>query len=321
MGFNSLTDKIRRDPLGSAWFNQLLSNQRHNEDLSLTTHAADGAHNSLEVARAVGSILWTAATTTYSIDAGSSSVIASVSRTSAGVVVITLSAGFFVTPMVVRLTAMDTGGEALPYILNYTVDSATQITVRCFMLAALGGNSWSATDGSFAIAIHSAPYTATASTMSHPAFLTRGSTFDFAMWNTFVQNQATLRSRLLVGHTSAGVHNTREIARGWAKVTDLANVFTLGTNLNVSSITNVGPGICQLNLPASTYTTLMQVFAQADYSRSNSGLAQNLALICFPRSQITTAKVVAYVYGYAASTNTWARRFIDFSLSIHTAAA
>jgi hypothetical protein len=322
MAFVTLTAKVRKNPFAFSLLNQLFANQRDNEALQNVEHDRAGRHNGLEVARAVGTAYWNGVS--YALE-GHSSIISSLNRVSAGVVEVNLNSSYFQTKMVPRVSVMDNGTESVPYIAHVAVNSASKVTVYIHALAALAGNTWAATDGTFAIALHAMPYDPVGSFVTAITDATRGNTLggntintDVRKWNTFVQNQANLRSRMMAEHTSAGAHNAREVAKG-------AGVFSWDgaayDSIDVQNVTSCAPistGRARVTIPAG-YTTPYQVFAQADYRRQIDTSWADLTVVNVPRSQHTATTFDVFMYRYDDSVNQWARQYFDFACSIHTA--
>lgn len=316
MPFTTLEAKARRYTLGHPFFNWFLENGDSNDLLAAVEHTPDGLHNAQTVARAVGGCTYSAG---YTIDTGSSSFISSVATPAVGTATLTLTTGKFTTPMSVLVTPTFNSGDQ-PWIATSEVVSATSIKVYLFKLDSTAGNAWTATDGNFVISIFCDQYASTATPVARATARVRGQSLDVATWNNVVEDQAVQRANLLVGHTSAGAHNIREIARGYGRFTYAASAYTLAAGVNVTSGTRLGAGICRVNLPASTYTTLMQPFVQVGYD-TTAGATGDVYLAHCPQSSMTATTCTVRLWKYTASTDLWALADADFSVTIHTAAA
>lgn len=192
------------------------------------------------------------------------------------------------------------------------------------MTSALGaaGNSWGADDASLSVAIHSLPLVANAySTVSIPAFLTRGAFLTKTNHNNLTAANSGLRSRFLATHTSAGAHNVREVAKCHGQFTYDSGYSADADAINFGTVTTNGTGDVTVNF-GSTLTSPTQVFVQVTYPRTSTyatGGGGGIYAIGCPRSTCTTTSVRIYFYAYRASTNTWDRADCDFSLSVYGA--
>lgn len=315
MGFETLAARARKDPFAFALLNRTLGNQRANEALQLYEHTHDGEHNALEVARSLGTAVWDGATS-YSLEGESpSGRLVGVTRVGTGEVSVEVQDCSL--PLAVRLSCMADLSESVPYLLSYEVASASEIIVNIQKLSALGGNTWVAADGHFAIGVHSVKFAPLSSPVTAIANAKRGDTLGPSKVNQLFVNAAQLRARMMAEHTSAGAHNAREIAKGFARLGYTGGLHSLDDSENVSSVSNVSTGRVRLTLPGSTYTTPLQVFGQPDYDRT-SGVPQDLTVVCFPRAQHTATTIDAYLYQYDSSANSWGRAEFPFAASIHT---
>lgn len=323
MAYQPITAKVRKDPFGFGLWNRLRTNLLDAQSLEKVEHNLDGTHNSLEVARAVGSVVWGGATYTLS---GFNAFVSSVASAGAGIITLTLGAGKFSTNMVPMVTAQGVNGESLPIIASARVISATSVEVYVRQLAALAGNTWNLADGTVAVALHASPYTAGGlSAITSPLSKMRGQcvSAEAADWNTFVTGEATLRANQLVGHRSGGTHNIREMARAYAALKwDGANYsITSSSAGGVTAVSRVGAGIVDLTLTgAGAFALPMQVFGEVDYARNNGGSFGDLYVIDFPTSQMTATNVRAYIYKHDFAANNWARADTNFYAAVHTAA-
>lgn len=316
MIFSLLRTRARKEHLGPNYLNLLRENCNLNGGLARVGHDRDGRHNALEVARAVASFSWSGSA--WSIDTGSTAQVTNVAAVSTGIVDVTLSASYFSLPMVPRFSALHADGESLPIIGMVIQTSATSLRVCIRKLASLGGNTWNLFDGDFALAIHAAPF-ANAAPDDLPDHWVRRQNLADDVWNELVVNQGERYAALVSQHTSGGLHNTREVPRGFARVTSNgAGTSTLADSYRVDSVTRVSNGRNRLNLPAG-YTTPMQVFGEAEYLRTGGGSASDVFVVCWPKSQHTTAKVEAFTYEYDVASNTWSAQDVDFTATIHTA--
>jgi hypothetical protein len=314
-----LPTKARKDPLGYQYLNNLQAEQEGTQRLALVQHNADGGHNALEVARAVGSFSYSAGA--YSIDAGSSSIITAVSKFGVGIVDITLAANYLAIPIGMRVAVIDTTGESVPCIAGHFITSATSVRVYLKALSSLLGNTWNLTDLAFAVALHALPYTSNATPISTlDQFWMREMTVGYADWNAIISNQAQMQTALLLEHKTDGTHNTRNIAKSAGRVTWDGAAYTLADDERVTSAAGVSTGRARVTLDAG-HTLALQVFPTVDYNTA-AGNQSDLMLINAPKTQFVAGPPTTFdvfMYKYDASVNQWARAHSDFAFSVHTA--
>ncbi len=311
MGFEPLDAKARQKPAGNVGLNRLFSNNLANEDLLFVEHTLDGKHNSLEVPRAVGLIRYSGS---YSIHGSSSAFITAVSTPGTGTVELTLSSGKFSAPLFCRITPMDASGDTVPWLAQYEITSETTISVHLRKLATIGGDTWNATNGSFAIAIHALPYSPATARLTQPTALARGANLAPASWNGLVDNQAKLRSYQLAEHSAGGAHNTKEIPIGFLvyRFSD-TNPF-IDESLNVDDAVVSGDGV-DIELPGSTYTAPFPVFGTAHYDELAGQTAATRSIVCIPEDLITTTNVSVYTYAWDGAG--WGFASLGFSVMLH----
>lgn len=314
MSFKPITAKLRKDPLGFSTANQLLRNSRANEDILLVEHTPDGLHNSLEVARGVALVRYSAGS--YSIHGSSSASITGVSSPGAGTVTLTLAANKFSTPMAIRLMAMDPSGDSHPWLLNYEVVSATSVKIYLFKHSAT--DTWTATNGTFAVAIHSAPYYSSATALTHPAELPRGANLSPDEWNALVENQDLLRARQLEEHLAGGTHNAKEISIGFGGLQDVGDGQTEIARENVDSMSAGGT----IALTASTFTAPFPVFASAWVKTPNTIVHESTTrlIVCAPEDELTDTAVQLYAYDYDGAAWTGPLSNFSFWVLVHKGA-
>ncbi len=323
--YDKLADRIRKDALSKPLMTSILRNMNYVQNVALAGHTPDGLHNELLVSRGVATVQRTVGAISLS---GNTSWITNVDgftdRGAVGVATLTLSSGKFTLPMRVDVTCTDTLCESKPYLATVEVVSATSVIVRTYSLtSALGAaNVWGAKDCTFSISIHSAPYTSAAAALTaitEPKF---NDALESTVWNQLVANQATQRSNALVGHSSAGVHSVREVARAWARVGFNSGpvTYSLDANsTNISSVSRTSIGRCHITLPGSTYTLPLQICHRSGWASDNAAQTpSDLFIVNFPDSQVTTTGLEAWIYKYDFAGKTWARADCDFDLAIHT---
>jgi hypothetical protein len=293
MAFKPISAKVRKDPLGHGLANDLVENNDNNAQLLYSEHTPDGKHNSIEVPRAVGLIRYSGGS--YTLHSSSSSTISSISSPSTGKVTLTLESGKFSTPMSIRLTPMDSTTDTVPWLCSYEVTSATSVSVYVRKLSAT--DTWTLTNGSFAIGIHSAPFTSSASVITQPSKLVRGSNLGKSHWNTMVSNQATVRTNQLVGHASGGAHTAKEFPIGYFAAWEDVSEFNVLTRVGyIDSISMPATGVFRANLTASTFTAPFPVFAWSQARPEYYGGEGTPTIACVPEDELTSTVCNVYVY-------------------------
>lgn len=249
MGYSKLPTKEWKDPLGPNYLGWLRGNINHLQHVAGAEHIiTTGEHNAIEIARVVRYIDGTSVNP-------SSSDITAVTNPSTGRYVLTLASARF-DEEDIRVQLSPTYITA-PAKCNYQVNSDTEIEVFTFsMTAGLAegdGDAWALTDMPFTIAIHSAPLDAGAWSDLSDRF-TRGfnggglignATYPTPSWTSMVQAQADVQRVLLGEHTSAGEHDTLQIANCSGLFTwDGASYAT--TSSNIDGYTRLSAGIIEL---------------------------------------------------------------------------
>lgn len=326
MPFATITDRVRQSPLGFALLNLLFENQRANELVAAAEHTPDGRHNAVVVPRAVGTIEYSGAS--YTVVAGSSPGIVSVSSSGTGVVTITLSDTYFASDRIAaRITVVSNHWESVPLLAAYEVVSATSIKVYLTKLAALGGNSWAAVDASFMIAMHTLPVQPSATPMTFGTPRYRGQNLDATTWNAYVARQAAQRANFAVGHTTDGNgrHNILELPHGYLQAVVASGGTSYGAaeyeNIN-ATIVRASAGVLTINLDGPRWSRPLHAFLAPGYDVANGGSAADLFLMGLDDAALTASNSLEVrAFRYDSGANTWSRDDCDFGLTVHTGAA
>jgi hypothetical protein len=304
--FKRLTTKARKDSLGYGFLNQLYGNGLIIDGLAAKEHADDGSHNSGQVFRAVATVTYSGG---YTL-AGESASILSVSSSGAGIVEITLDPDFFVLPMVVTLGLGAAQSNERGYCMTYKVIDTETIMVYLNHVVA---SVWTPADVTFFIGISCPAIDETASPLTEISPRIRGMAHDFATWNSFVERQAIQNERLLVGHTAAGAHNVREVARAWGYVEwDGVSAYSLVASEGIDSINHDDVGEVTVTLDAGLVTGDVQVFSSCGPQDSDE-----LHQVGFPAFAMGTDYVKAHILKNTAGGNSWAVADASFWLSVH----
>ncbi len=332
MGIDSFPQwiaRVRKDPLGPAGFNSLISGYRWVEQLFGTEHLLDtGEHNAAEVPREVGSVYITAGPTgniegfRYATGA---------TRSALGTIQLALNAAKYnsTAEMALQVCSLSESWVNKPCVTSAIPISTSSVEFYSKVLTSAlgGGNVWAAEDAAFAVAMHGTPLVQ-ANKASVPGFHVRGETFsDLGAyllgtpkgWNPYVDADAGLRSSFVAEHSTAGVHINREVARTFADIYYSGGAYRIrGTSTRNPCVTatTVGTGHCKLTF-TNAWSLSAQPFMMVDYARSNSGAQGDIILGGCPRSTITTVDVEYWFYKYDAGAMTWARYDTDFFTVVH----
>lgn len=339
MPLPAIPTKARKDPLGHQLLSQLAANIAQLRDGP--GHTALGVHNDWDVPRVVGSFS-VAAGPSYTIAAGSSAFIESVSYNGVGDVTVNFTAGKVVTAGVKvrpRIAFGGTSGPMKPYMATYEAAASDSIRLHFFELAdALGaGNTWAAVDADFALSVNSPPCSGgwrRDLLVPHHGNNLAANAETLGMltgnWNQYVQNIGQTRTNLVAEHLSTGVHNCREVARDFGR----AEWGGIGTGYSfldctggvAGTLTRVSQGRIQVDL--SGYSNPYQVFpivgfnhhpAVGDPSYTHS--SADSVMFVVTTSAHHDGYFLLNIYGYDFDAGTWGREDADFSFVLHRAPA
>lgn len=313
------TGVIRKDPLGPGTLNQLQANVVVVDGLMLSEHSSDGQHNALEIPWVLGAV--NSGTTGYLFDTAYGGT--TIARPATGRATISVVSGVVgesvgatgsnVPAAAVLANVSDSAIATYPHVIETEMVSLTSIEVRTrYMTSTLGspGNAWAAVAVGFDVALHAQAQPVDTSGLSpyetkrRRDFLTEAA----LDWNTLVQNQGKLRKALSLEHSTAGLHDSNRIARGWGRFAPSAGpAFSIVDSEGVSSVTRLSAGVVRVRV---------------NYTLSSTNLAA-----CFPRAQPNSADELVivngrctatneftfYIYVYSVSENNWTRDDRAFS--------
>lgn len=316
--FLDLASKARQNPLGPNFLGQLSNNLSWLRYFMGQEHKASGEHNVMRVPRGVFSMDWSGAV--YSANPGSPKVFSSVSNPAVGTIQLGLDSARLdgSTDLRVQLNFKGTGVATKPWTLAYQVVDAVTLKIYLKQLSsALGaGNAWAAADGGFDIAIHNGPISR-GNWSASPATHLRGDTLTegVADWNALVQAEGDMFAALKAGHTSAGVHNIREVAKAYANIAWTGATYARvagGFSSNVTSVSRTSTGIAVVTY--SSMTTPTQCFVCPDYQRTTGG---DPALYIMQAAQTSATQSTIYIYKYDTVAKTWNVADADFFIAVH----
>lgn len=316
----------RNELLDAARINQMVKNHLDTRGLILIGHNYNGTHNELEVARGVGNI--TESGGTPAVQSGSSALFTAVSGFTSGgttgIATITIDSALLGGQnYCIRATPNDTGVELLPHMCTVEQVSATQVKVYCWKLASLAGNSWSLTDFDFSIAVHAQKYGLVGTAWSTPVGVEDENGLIPNDVNRHTEGVAGQYRYAKVGHSTAGAHIIREVARAWGSVlfdsagpsySKGAGSANLSSTVTRSSIGNV---VINFSTPLTGPT---QTFHWEGYDRGAGDIA-DFVIVNFAPSATSgsVTQLNVYIYKYNSGANTWAFADADFSFQTHSA--
>jgi hypothetical protein len=218
MAFPPMPVFERNDPFGPKSHNNLLQRQDYLRDsLAIEHDAVTGEHNTPHVARSLGAVLWNGAA--YVLDGTNGDVsLAAGNNPAVGSVILTLASDRYraYDGVLEIQTAAEAGGSR-PSIATAKFVDDTHVNVYLKQSDAFAQQNFAATDMNFFIGIRSPAIPNTADSTAFPYRRSRGDGLisDSTNWNPMIQRMGNNRSATLVGHTSSGLHDTREIAKAW----------------------------------------------------------------------------------------------------------
>lgn len=336
MPISVIPTKARKDPLGYQLLSTLADNLALLQDGP--GHGNTGLHNNNQVPRAVGSFVWGGAS--YTLDSGSSGFIASITHNGTGDVTVNFTADKVTTVTgYCRPRIAIIGTAAKPSMWTCETPTADSVRIHLFQMTdALGaGNTWAATDLDFAISMNAQPYAGGewARSLIQPH---RGNTLgadvetvglERGNWNQYVQDIGTTRANLLVGHTSTGAHNCREVARAYGRVAwgDTASTYTYldyTTGRIAGTLTRVAKGKITVDLSASAFTTPYQVFPIVDRNRHSvpgdptyTHSSPGALMFTVDSSAHAAGSFLVSIFGFDFDALTWDYADADFSFVVH----
>ena len=306
--------KVRKDPLGPAALNQAHVNIETVGALIAAEHLDDGAHNLEEVPWVVGHV--DNATTGYLFDTAFGG--GAISRPSTGEATINVASGVIdtatgyngvaVPAAAVLANVSDADIANTPHLIEVEMVSATSIRTRVQrLITTLGtqGNAWELVARAFDIASHSTAQSDELVALSPYSLKARRDFITEAAsdWNSLVSNQALLRSRMMLEHTSAGEHLSDRIAKaeGWFKPV-AGPSYSIVTSKSVAEVNRISSGVVEVTLQngLDTGLNLAACFAQINAANDDEMTIINGRLH-------SASKFRFYLYKYTVSENIWDR--------------
>ena len=313
--FITLTDRIRKDPLGPARVNVLRDNLLMLRGLAASEHIiSTGEHNAWDIPRVCRRVGLSAGPA-YA-ESPASSDITSITTPGTGRVVLNLASSRFTIDMRLQVNAYGEAGK--PVMTSYTINSATQVEVQIQELSsALGaGNAWAALDSNFDVAIHSTPL-AQGSWSLLPIRTVARQGYRATVRNAGLQNTAELYAALVGEHNESGTHNVRQVAKFSTLVRyaeaggDYDVIYDSGGSVSVS---RASEGVIEVTF--SALPSPLSAFVSPDWTRQNSGGATTDIFNMFAVPQGTTRYDV-HIFKYDVGADTWDVADGDFWLEIY----
>lgn len=333
--FPPWTTRIRKDPLGSAGYNQLTQRFRWVENMFSKEHLLQtgddvgtaGEHNAIEIPREVGSVYFTAGPTgavegfRYATGA---------TRSAAGTIQLALNPDPYpsMDSIALQVTNCSENGASKPAITHATIVSTSRIDFFSqYLTSAIGaGNTWAVDDANLCVAVHGPPLLGGGRSTPGTSKI-RGNwlTEDAADINATIEADTLLREKFLddgIGdsHTTAGAHACREVARTWAEVSFNGAAFVTVDSCAdnpVVATTTVSGGVCELEFD-NAWTLPAQPFVSTDWRvDSGAGDYEDMFVVCCPRTEITTTKVRVHFYRYLPGSLVWENRDTNFFIVVY----
>jgi hypothetical protein len=331
MGFPPLPTYVRNDPYGPSGHNQVLERQDWLYDFLAVEHdPASGEHNTPHVPRSLGTVTWDGVKYGTS---GFNSYVTSADAGSVGTCIITLASGVFDDEQGVLEVQPcdDTGGtDNHPWLATAKFEDDT--TVRVHLRKNTAGlnaqQAFALTDGPFFIGIRNKalPFSAPRSSAAHRRSRGDGFEVDSSNWNPMVQDAGANRKATLVAHTSAGLHNAREISKAWGYVKyDSANTryqFAAHQGLG-AGVVRVAQGQIRVYLASCVPAIVapVQGFAQAVGANTDGSDHTGLRVAHVPTGSCVAASVDVFLYESYVSGAEYRWRAVDgdFFVRVHGA--
>jgi len=330
MAFPLMPLYVRNDPFGPTGHNNVL--QRTDELAQTLAHEHDpmtGEHNTPHVARTLGHISWNGATYSKS---GFNSRASTLVHSATGTLDIRLDSSFKQHESIVEVQPADDtgGGDGNVWLaaVNWLSDSRVQVFLKKNTATVDVQQAFSAADGDFFIGIRSSPI-ATTALNSSASRRSRGQGLraDASNWNPMVQRLGDNRYATLQAHTSAGLHNVREVSKAWGFVR------WSGTDYYIASQQGLGAGVARQSqgvvrvylancVPA--ISTPVQAFVRPMTAATGATAHTGLRTAMVPKTLCVAASVDVYLYeSYVDAgppvTYRWRRADMDFFIRVHGA--
>lgn len=331
MGFPPVPLYVRNDPFGPTGHNNLLQRTDHLAQLLGVEHdPMTGEHNTPHVARTLGHIAWNGASYSKS---GFNSHASTLVHSATGTLTIRLDNSFKQTDGIIEVQPADDtgGGDGNVWLAQakWTSDTQVQVFLKKNTASVDVQQSFSAADGDFFIGIRSSALTPTAlNATANRRQLRQGLRVGSSDWNPTVQRLGDNRYAALQAHTSAGLHNVREVSKAWGYVKwdSSGSTYSLAAQQGLGAgAVRQSQGIVRVYLGNCVPAISSPVQAFARPITAVTGTAHvGLRVAMVPKTLCTTTSVDVYLYeSYVDAgppvTYRWRRVDGDFFIRVHGA--
>lgn len=346
--FPNVPTFVRNDSFGPAPHNNLIQRQDFLYDFLAAEHdPATGEHNTPNVARTLGAVRWDGAS--YSLE-GFNADVQSVGQGGVTAVLNLAPNRFNAAQGTLEVMPAGASGNTRPWLANAVWLSDRQVQVCCYENTAGTGaqQSFTATNSDFFLGIRSPQV---ANSTARPTGATRrlrgeGLRVSATDYNPLVQAMGSNRKAVLAKHTSAGLHNCREVAKvvGLVHFDAASNTYQVIAHRGLDAgVTRVTTGQARINLSASSPAMIapVQAFAwplsgvtAAGASLAGSGTGAlngnnttGIQIATVPVGTCSPLTVDVFLYSYVvnlfAGTGTYTYRWLatdfDFVVAVHGA--
>lgn len=329
MAYPPLPPFQRGDPFGPVAHNSLL--QRQDELYWLLGAEHDpytGEHNTPHVARTLGHVSWNGAV--YGISGtGFNTYMKVVANPAVGTVTLTLESNkfSFTHGMLEVQPASDTGGgDGNVWFSSalWETDTSIKIFLKKNTATVDVQQALAAADGNFFLGVRSLPLD-TSAARAIATRRRRGDGLRIGDWNTFVEDQGIDRAASLVGHTSGGLHDTREVSKAWgyARYDSANSRYTWAAHQGLGAgIVRQSTGVVRIYLAncVPAIVSPVQAFARAMSATTgtdHTGLRK--AMVPVSLCGATTVDVYLYESYVSGGEYRWRRVDGDFAVRVHGA--
>lgn len=333
MGYPRLPVYVRNDPYGPKGHNDLL--QRTDQlvaQFGAEHHALNGLHNTPHVARALGHLEWGGAS--YTDKGFTTYPPATITNPTPGTIRLRFASafafsGFSTDTAIIEVQPSDDtgGGDGHPWLSSAAWVNSLEVEIYLKKnTASLGSQqTFAATDGDFFVGIRTpaAPGTA-AGNASGRRMRGDGLVVDPSNWNPAVQKLGDHRYASLIEHTSAGLHNAREVSKAWgyAKWNSTTSTYQwLGHQGLGAGIIRQSTGVVRVYLAncVPAISTPVQAFVRPIAAVTGTDHT-GIRLAHVPKALCTATTIDVYLYESLVSAGpvyTWQRVDGDFFIRVH----
>lgn len=331
MPFPPLPLYVRNDPFGPTGHNAVLQRQDYLHDFLGAEHdPATGLHNTPHVARTLGTVTWSGAA--YALS-GFNALAKSVATPATGTIVITLETSYFDDEkgIIEVQPCDDTGGtDAHPWFATAKFTSDTTVTVFLKKNTAAIDTQQviASTNGPFYIGIRNkrVDWTSPRTSSTPRRAVGEGFRVSSTNWNPTIQEVGDNRYASLIGHTSAGLHNLREVSKAWGyvKYDSAGTRYKLQAHQGLGAgVTRIAQGQCRIFLAncVPAIVAPVQAFAQTVSGVTAITDHTSLTKAMVPTSSCGATSVDVFLYqSYVSGTEyRWRTVDCDFFVRVHGA--